>query len=92
MAKCIKAKYLQNEGVFTVKHKFGDSPIWADLLKIKNIYLSGRKITTHNGKRTMLWLDTWLGDKPICVVALVIFDLCAEKEIIVHQLLRKGGL
>jgi hypothetical protein len=39
----------------------------------------------------MLWLDTWLGDKPICVVAPVIFDLCVEKEITVHQLLRNGG-
>jgi hypothetical protein len=27
----IKAKYLQDEGVSTAKHKFGDSPIWTDI-------------------------------------------------------------
>jgi hypothetical protein len=39
----------------------------------------------------MLRLDTWLDNKPICVTAPVIFDLCAEKEITVHQFLRNGG-
>lgn len=87
----IKSKYMQDKGIIAVSHKYGDSPIWTDLLKDKNIYLRGRKISTRNGKKTLFWEDTWLGDKPICVAAPVIFDQCAEKGIIVHDFLRKEG-
>lgn len=37
-----KYKYLKRDNVCFVKHKQTDSPVWADLLKVKNIYLQGR--------------------------------------------------
>jgi hypothetical protein len=46
----VKAKYLQHDGVRSVKHRINDSPVWTDLLKIKHIYLSGRKIETKKWK------------------------------------------
>jgi hypothetical protein len=52
----IKAKYLQSDGVGTVILKMGDSLVWADLLKVKQIYLRGRQII-KNGKQTLLWKD-----------------------------------
>jgi hypothetical protein len=48
-----------------VKHRQNDSPIWADLLKIKNIYLLGRKMVVRNGEKTLLWKDLWVDEKPL---------------------------
>jgi hypothetical protein len=44
------SKYLHGDLVSTVKHRLNDSPIWTDLLKIKNLHLIGRKVETKNGK------------------------------------------
>lgn len=38
----------------TVKHKQNDSPMWTDLLKIKYIYLQGRKMVIKNGKKNFV--------------------------------------
>jgi hypothetical protein len=58
----------------------GDSPVWTDLLKVKQIYLRGRQIITKNGKHTLLWKDKWLHDQPLCVAAPVVFESCEEKK------------
>jgi hypothetical protein len=82
---------LHEEGISTVRHKLTDSPVWIDLLKVKHIYLGGRMTTTNNGRKTLLWKDPWLSDKPIFAEAPVIFELCLEKDITVHQFLRRNG-
>lgn len=64
----VKFKYLKDKSICTVKHRQNDSPIWADLLKIKNVYLQGRKIVIRDGKKTMLWKDIWMHDKPLCII------------------------
>lgn len=47
-------KYLKKDLVCTVIHKPTNSPILADLLKVKHIYLQGRKMKVQNGKATMV--------------------------------------
>lgn len=37
----VHAKYLSNKTIFSVTHKASDSPIWYDLLKIRDLYLKG---------------------------------------------------
>jgi hypothetical protein len=54
----VKSKYLKNKVVGNVSHKLGDSPVWTDLLKVKNIYLKGRKCEINNGESTLLWTDS----------------------------------
>jgi hypothetical protein len=83
----VRAKYLQNKTISTVTHRLDDSPVWQDLLKIKNIYLRGRKIETKKGDLTLFWLDPWLYDRPMCLVAPVLFDLCEEKEVTLYNFL-----
>lgn len=63
----IKAKYLRNELVNTVKVKFDDSPVWKDIMKVKHLYLRGRKVKSNNGKKTLFWLDPWLEEIPLCI-------------------------
>jgi hypothetical protein len=69
----VKAKYLQNKTIFSVSHKNTDSAIWADLLKVKDLYLQGRSIRMNNGQKTRFWSDPWLYNKSIQNIAPVFF-------------------
>jgi len=61
-------------------------PIWSDLLKIKDIYLQGRKIITRDGKKTLFWKDTWLHDKPLCLIFPDLFKICEQPDVTVHHM------
>ena len=87
----VKKKYLQREAVSSVRHKMDDSPVWHDLLKIKHIYLRGRTFSVKNGRKTSLWTDTWISDKPLCILYPVLFDLCVNKNISVFNFLTING-
>jgi hypothetical protein len=87
----IKSKYLRRGTVGSVTHKIGDSPVWKDLLKVKNIYLKGRTVNVRNGRGTSFWTDTWLNDKPLCYLFPILFSLCADKNISVYQFLLQQG-
>jgi hypothetical protein len=87
----IKAKYIKNDSICTVKHKT-DSLVWRDFLKIRTIYLKGRKINTKNWKQTLFWKDLWLGDKPISLHSPTLFDMCEDKNITVHGFLLKMAI
>lgn len=66
-------------------------PVWKDLLQVKQIYMRGRSINTKNGNWTLFWKDTWISQRPLCVLYPVLFDLCEEKNITVYQFLVKDG-
>jgi hypothetical protein len=53
----VRAKYLRTSEVGNVVHKLDDSPIWCDLLKVKNLYLRGRSVNVQSGHTTLFWLD-----------------------------------
>lgn len=86
----VKHKYLKKGGVSSVKHKQIDSPMWADLLKVKHIYLQGRKMKINNGKATSVWRDSWLYDDPLCDLSPTLYKLCEQKDILVYQWLDKS--
>lgn len=76
----VKFKYLKKNSIFSVSHKTSDSPIWADLLKVKDIYLQGGIRIRYGHKRRFL-SDTWLYDVPICNISSVLFILCEQKNV-----------
>jgi hypothetical protein len=88
--KIVKFKYMKHQTIHDVKHKLNDSPMWYDLLKIKNIYLQGRGVSTENGSLTRFWLDPWLYNEPIAVIVPILFELCENKNITVAHAL--GGV
>lgn len=87
----IRAKYLKNHSISNVKHRINDSPVWCDLLKVKQFYLCGRKLKVNNGANTLFWTDPWLEEKPLCSLYSVIFELANEKAISVNDFIRKRG-
>ena len=80
-SKLLQKKYMCRDTVSSVTHRLDYSSIWADLLKINPIYLTGRSISVRNGRITSFWLDSWLGDKPLCTSFPVLFDMCVDKHI-----------
>ena len=42
-------------------------------------------------KKTLLWKDAWIQNKPLCVLHPVLFDWCLDKNITVHDVLEKNG-
>jgi hypothetical protein len=63
-----------------VKHKLEDSPVWADLLKVKNLYLGKRMVQIRNGSIAMLWTDP-IGGIPLCSQYPILFEPCTEKTL-----------
>jgi hypothetical protein len=45
-----------------IKNKPTNSPVWNDMIKIKNLYMSGRTVKIGNGESTDFWLDAWCGN------------------------------
>ena len=68
-----------------------DSPIWSDLLKIREVYLRGRIIKVADGKKTLFWKDTWLRDRPLCLLHPVLFEWSQDKDITVYDVLQSNG-
>jgi len=69
-----------------VKHRQNDSAIWSDLLKIRHIYLQGRKLKIRNGDKTMFWKDSWLFDKSLECLFPDLFKICMQPDISVSQM------
>ena len=77
----IHFKYIKKESICTAKHRQTDSPIWSDLLKVRNIYIQGRRNKVKNGQKTLFWKDTWLYDQPLYMIYLDLFNMCELKDI-----------
>jgi hypothetical protein len=82
----VKHKYLKKDSIVSVKHKQTDSSVWADLIKVKEIYLQGRKMCVRDGKSTLVWKGTCLYRDPLCTLFPDLFKICGQKDISVFQL------
>ena len=56
----VKAKYMRNKTVNSIKCRASDSPVWRALLKVKDFYLLGRKVSLGSGNLVRFWKDVWL--------------------------------
>jgi hypothetical protein len=78
-------EYLQGKNIHNVSHKAGDSPIWHDLVKIKQIYMRGREVVFNSRNKARLWKDCWVNNQPLCAIAPDLYDICEDKEIMVMK-------
>jgi hypothetical protein len=82
----IKIKYVKGVPICLIKHTQHDSPVWSDLLKIRPVYLKGRTFKVRDGKMVSFWMDSWLEDKPLCVLYPILFDLCRNPKSSVSEM------
>ena len=76
----VKAKYLRNKTVASVKSRANDSPIWKNLLKVKDIYFLGRNLVLKNGNLVRFWKDAWLNNCSLMVSYPMLYDICQAQD------------
>ena len=73
--------------------KQGDSPVWKDLLKVKQIYLQGRIMVVGDGRSTDFWHDTWgkmfpsVNNTPPCMIFALIKSIQSGRWLTVDGIL-----
>ncbi|KAM3348275.1 hypothetical protein ACQJBY_021904 [Aegilops geniculata] len=82
----VRARYLRNQTVATVSPRFSDSPCWKILLKIKNLYMIGRKLRVGTGNLTRLWKDSINGLTPFQEQFPCLFDICVDQDCTLDKL------
>ena len=76
----VRARYLTNKSVASVKPRFSDSPCWKALLKVKDIYLVGRKIHLESGDLVRVWKDSINGLSPFQTLYPSLFEICNNQD------------
>jgi hypothetical protein len=79
----MRLKYLRGKGIYFAKNRPGDSPLWSDMLKVRDLYLCGRRMRVGNGLLTSFWGDSWCSTSPLKDMFPVLFDICNEQNITV---------
>lgn len=80
----LKQNTSEKSVVGNVSHKIDDSPVWHDLLKVKNLYLTGSKHQEW-GPPCTFWVDNWWRGKPLCTCLPLVFQLYNDKNIAVKD-------
>ena len=82
----VRKKYLSRSCVSMVKRKQSNSPVWKDLLKVKDVYMKGRKMVVGKGNKTDFWQDIWCTDESLVEKFANLFDICHEQKVMVAQM------
>lgn len=64
--------------------------MWNDLIKVKEMYLEGRKMAVGNGKMCDFWHDAWCGEVSLKEKFPSLFEVCYEQVISVAHMAQKG--
>lgn len=62
--------------------QFG-SQFWKGIQKVRDIFNWGCKCIVNHGLNTRFWEDVWVGEIPLKLEFPNLFELCADKEILV---------
>jgi hypothetical protein len=74
----VRLKYVKSFSICDIPLRMQDSPLWKDLMKVRDIYLRGRGFKLNNGRHISFWKDVWLGDNPLCSTYPILFDICLD--------------
>lgn len=87
----IRAKYLRRDTVTSVRVKFGDSPIWKAIMKVKEHYLAGRGVVLNSGNIARVWVDPLNNNPPLRFKFPVLYNICNDQEIMMAKFVNGGG-
>jgi hypothetical protein len=71
---------VKNSPTCVIPQRLSDSPIWSDLLKIREIYLKGRMLKIGNDQFVSFCLDSWLNEVPLCQLYPILYELAFDKK------------
>lgn len=81
----VEEKYVRGTCVSQLKSRTNCSPVWKDLLKVKNQYLAGRKMRIGNGEKTDFWRDAWCGQVTFRDKFKDLFEICNDQNLTVAE-------
>lgn len=84
--KIIKNKYMKGQCVSQIKHRPTDSPVWSDLLKVRDYYTQGRVLLIGNGKKSDFWRDKWCGNFSLCEKFKNLYEICYDRKVTVPEM------
>jgi hypothetical protein len=87
--RIIRAKYPGAADIFGSSAQ-GGSPFWQSLHKIKHYFKLGAKYLVGNGSTVRFWTDMWTGDAPLCSRYVRLFQILADPQGLISQMLREG--
>jgi hypothetical protein len=90
VAGLVKLKYVKDRPICHIIARQNNSPAWKDLIKIRHIYLKGRRFKVGNGKLISFWLNTWMGEKPLSMMYPIIYELAIHKDASVFDIYSRG--
>lgn len=71
---------MRNASVASVTVKINDSPCWKDLMKVKSLYLAGKKGVVGSGDIIRFWEDSGWGEAPLYQTYPKLFLFCNSKD------------
>ena len=86
----VRQKYLKGKCVSQLGVRSCNSPVWNDLLKVKEVYMKNRLMVLGNGEMIDFWNDAWCGITPLKKVFPELFDLCNEQKILGAEVAKKS--
>jgi hypothetical protein len=86
----VRTKYNIKRGIVHLKVKPSNSPVWNDLIKVKELYMCGRYIQIGNGRDTDFWSDPWCGTIPLKEKFRQLAEICNEQKKSVAEIARGG--
>jgi hypothetical protein len=84
-----KKKYLISKGFFGSNQR-GASQFWKGLNKAKNIVRGGMKYIHGNGRKIIFWHEVWLGECPLRIKYVKLYNICNQQEWEVSRVLGVG--
>src|ERR1041385_6130618 len=86
----ILVRYFKNDSVSSVKTRINDSPCWKAIMKVKEIYMRGRKIKVKSGNLACMWYEEVDDGEPFCQKYPELFSICHYPNCTVVQGLGYG--
>jgi hypothetical protein len=59
-------------------------------MKVRQLYLRGRRVKINNGKAVSFWLDPWLDEMPFYQKYDVLFELAVNQKCCVKEVEENG--
>lgn len=63
-------------------------PLWKNIMKVKYIYLEGRKVILKYGHLTRVWQDPWRNNTPLCDQFPQLLDICQKQSFTIAVLVK----
>ncbi|PUZ72532.1 hypothetical protein GQ55_2G401100 [Panicum hallii var. hallii] len=77
--KLVEKKYVMQSRITRLKYKPTNSSVWNNLLKVKDIYLKGRRIKVGNGRLAEFWEGQWCGAVSLKDKFPELYNICNEQ-------------